>query len=185
MTPQAYALSAESADWVRRSQSDSSVPVPLVTSAEPGTLRLAWINTSYANYVAGSNTLILASVVQWLTVNLTTGAPTTTPVTRPITAQGSCYVYFPEPRNTPAMYGATVLAFQTGTLFGLPVFVAVDRYNLDSFLLGPTSNPHGTVARGDILYRNADYWTRLPIGTLGQRLTVVDVGGGVREPRWA
>ncbi len=39
--------------------------------------------------------------------------------------------------------------------------------------------------RGDILYFNGTSWIRLAIGTVGQVLTVVNIGAGILEPRWA
>ena len=45
------------------------------------------------------------------------------------------------------------------------------------------SNPMTT--RGDIIYYGATNPARLAIGTVGQVLTVVDVGSGILEPGWA
>jgi len=58
---------------------------------------------------------------------------------------------------------------------------------------GLTNNPHSVdfsdvtpmTTRGDVIYRNATVGTRLAIGTEDYVLTVVDIGGGVLEPRWA
>ena len=47
----------------------------------------------------------------------------------------------------------------------------------------PFHNP--LTATGDLLYADANgQLRRLPIGTEGQVLTVVDIGGGVLVPRW-
>jgi len=37
---------------------------------------------------------------------------------------------------------------------------------------------------GDLLYYDGKDWIRLHPGNEGQILTVVDIGGGILEPRW-
>lgn len=46
----------------------------------------------------------------------------------------------------------------------------------------PATLPTGD--EGDIVYFDGSDWVVLPIGSLGQILTVTDVGGGALQPRW-